>query len=202
MNDHNPMQHFHQWFYHVRDQFPKDEVNAIALSTMGLDGFPKTRRVLLKQYDWDGFTFYTQYTSEKGKAINVNPKVGLNFLWEAAGKQISVSGIATKTTTAQSDAYFDTRPRGSRIGAWASHQSKPIDSRQGLDFIYHQYDRKFFDQPISRPTRWGGYLVRPLEMQFRQTQNGMIKCTNYVLENKLDWKRTAFFVPFEISLQS
>lgn len=195
MSDPNPIQHFHQWFCLVRDQFPEVEVNAMALSTIGLDGFPIMRMVLLKQYTWEGFIFYSQYTSNKGKAIQAHPKVHLAFPWEKAGKRISIEGIATKLDAASAEAYFDTRPRESKIGAWASTQSESIASRQVLEQSYQHFDQVFEGKTVEKPDRWGGYLVRPVKIVFEEQLAEEIKYAEYVLYDELDWEVQEFFLP-------
>ena len=195
MNPPNPIQHFHQWFCDVKVNYPEVEVNALGLTTFGLDGFPKTRMVLLKQYTWEGFIFYSQYTSDKGKSIAAHPKVSLFFPWEKARKRIYISGIAEKITKEQSEAYFESRPRGSQIGAWASHQSEPISSREALEKAYDDYELKFQNQSIPKPARWGGYLVKPVEFSFEEIENTFLKQIHYTLINNIDWTKNLNFIP-------
>lgn len=195
MSEPNPIQHFQKWFCEVRDHFPQVEVNAMAISTVGVDGFPKTRMVLLKQYTWEGFIFYTQYTSAKGKGIAAHPKVCLSFPWEKANKRITIIGVAEKISEAQSKAYFETRPRGSQLSAWASKQSEAIGSRGELEEYFDNYENHFKGISVHKPERWGGYMVRPVEIIFEEHSKSAIKCTKYVLVDNIDWEQTTYFVP-------
>ncbi|MGB1309200.1 MAG: pyridoxine/pyridoxamine 5'-phosphate oxidase, partial [Oceanihabitans sp.] len=124
----NPMELFQKWFYAVDANFPEEETNAMTVSTIGLDGFPKNRVVLLKKYTYEGFIFYTNYKSEKGKAIAANPNVCLSFFWAAAERQVIIKGTAEKLAENLSDGYFESRPRGSQLGAIVSNQSEIIRS--------------------------------------------------------------------------
>ncbi|WP_432410079.1 pyridoxamine 5'-phosphate oxidase [Rasiella sp. SM2506] len=189
MNEPNPIQHFHQWFCIVKDQFPEIEVNAMALTTLGTDGFPNTRMVLLKQYTWEGFIFYTQYTSSKGKAIAKNSKVCLSFSWEKAKKRITILGTAEKVSQAQSEAYFEARPRGSQLSAWASQQSESVTSRKALEESYHHFEDLFKNESIAKPERWGGYIVRPMELLFEESFENVMKCIKYIVIDDLDWQK-------------
>ena len=129
----NPMQQFRTWFFEVKDSGGVDEVNAMTISTIGADGFPKGRVVLLKKYDEYGFYFYTNYNSEKGKSIANNNKVSLSFFWPNMERQIIIKGIAEKTSEADSTNYFHSRPKGSQLGAAVSHQSSVLESREILE---------------------------------------------------------------------
>jgi len=120
----NPLVLFKDWFMEVDVNFPDYETNAMTIATIGLDGFPRNRVVLLKKYTSEGFIFYTNYKSEKGKAILNNPNVSLSFFWHAAERQVIIKGRAKKITTKESDAYFESRPRGSQLGAVVSNQSE------------------------------------------------------------------------------
>lgn len=164
----NPIALFTQWFKQVEGAGVVDEVNAMTVSTLGLDGFPKARVVLLKQFDEKGFIFYTNYNSEKGKAIAANPHVCLSFFWPGAERQVIIKGIAEKTSADFSATYFNTRPRGSRLGAVVSPQSEVISSRDYLEGKLSQLEEEFGTKEIIRPDHWGGYLVKPAEMEFWQ----------------------------------
>ncbi|WP_346882555.1 pyridoxamine 5'-phosphate oxidase [uncultured Algibacter sp.] len=194
MNDANPMQQFHKWFCEVRDAFPEIEVNAMNLATLGLDGFSKNRIVLLKKYNWEGFLFFTNYSSEKGKAIASNNKVCLLFPWLKAGRRITILGKATKIPKEVSQAYFDSRPDGSKIGAWASSQSKPITSRDILEEHYTHFEDKFRDKIIPKPKNWGGYIVKPTLIEFEEFGDDGIKTiTKYHLQNNFEWNTVVFY---------
>ena len=164
----NPMELFQKWYIEADEFDGIQESNAMHVSTIGLDGFPKTRVVLLKRYTWEGFIFYTNYTSEKGKAIENNPKVCLSFFWEGLERQIIIKGEAEKIAPNLSDGYFESRPTGSKLGAWASDQSKVIASREELDKKLLFFEKKFENKDIPRPPHWGGFLVRPLSIEFWQ----------------------------------
>ena len=129
----NPIQQFQTWFYEVEASETVDEANAMSISSIGLDGFPKTRVVLLKKYYEEGFVFYTNYDSEKGRAIAAHPEVCLSFFWPSMERQVIIKGLAEKLPAAVSDNYFDSRPLGSRLGAMVSPQSEVIDSRVVLE---------------------------------------------------------------------
>lgn len=170
----DPMELFGSWFNEVRDSGGVDEVNAMTVATAGLDGFPRSRVVLLKQFTDDGFVFYTNYNSEKGKALAVNPRVCLSFFWPALERQVIIKGIAEQVAAEVSDAYFASRPLGSQLGALASHQSEVVASRDVLDEKLMQLEQQYASGVVPRPAHWGGYLVRPVEVEFWQgRQNRM-----------------------------
>ncbi|HMC00666.1 MAG TPA: pyridoxal 5'-phosphate synthase, partial [Flavobacteriaceae bacterium] len=139
----NPMELFQKWFFKVDKFFPENESNAMTISTIGLDGFPKSRVVLLKKFTYEGFIFYTNYNSEKGKAIEINPNVCLSFFWSGAEQQIIIKGKAEKISENLSDGYFETRPRGSQLGAHVSHQSEIVESRDALDNKLKKLEKEF-----------------------------------------------------------
>ncbi|NNC49361.1 MAG: pyridoxamine 5'-phosphate oxidase, partial [Flaviramulus sp.] len=126
----NPLELFQKWFYEVDSFFEEDETNAMTISTIGLDGYPKGRVVLLKKFTYDGFIFYSNYKSEKGKAIENNPNVCLSFFWHEAERQIIIKGKAEKIAENLSDGYFESRPRGSQLGAFVSNQSEVVSDRK------------------------------------------------------------------------
>ncbi len=143
------------------------EPNAITVSTNGLDGFPETRVVYIKELLEEGIVFYTNYNSQKGKAIAQNNKVHVLIFWPELERQIRVSGLIEKVPEEMSDAYFQSRPYGSKIGAWASDQSEKIESRQVLEQRVVEFSNKF-PTDVPRPAHWGGYLVRPVKVEFWQ----------------------------------
>lgn len=138
----NPIELFQQWFLNADASEMVDEANAMTISTVGLDGFPKNRVVLLKKYTWEGFIFYTNYTSEKGKAIIANNHVCLSFFWAGLEQQIIIKGKAKVLAENLSDGYFDSRPDGSKLGAWASNQSEVVTSREELDDSLKSFEKK------------------------------------------------------------
>ncbi|MBC7000067.1 pyridoxamine 5'-phosphate oxidase [Cytophaga sp. FL35] len=163
-----PIELFQRWFMETEAQGQVEEPNAMTLSTLGLDGYPKSRVVLLKEFNSDGFVFYTNYESEKGKSIAVNNKVCLSFFWPAMERQVIIKGQVKKVDGITSDAYFNSRPEGSKLGAWASNQSTVIPSRQFLENRLEELETEFKGTEIKRPAHWGGYLVIPEEMEFWQ----------------------------------
>lgn len=160
----NPVQLFDAWFRLALDN-KIQEPNAMVLSTVGLQGTPRSRVVLLKEYSEKGFVFYTNYQSEKGREIQNKPNVCLNFSWLTMEKQIRIEGIASKVSEAESEEYFNSRPLGNRIGALISDQSKPISSRDELDKKLTEFPKSIH---IKRPEHWGGYIIEPNLIEFWQ----------------------------------
>lgn len=187
----NPMELFQKWFLEADESDGLDEANAMSVSTIGLDGFPKTRVVLLKKITWEGFIFYTNYNSEKGKAIQANPNVCLNLFWHGLERQIIIKGVAEKIAPNLSDGYFESRPDGSKLGALASDQSQEIESREAMDSRLEQLEKKYANKEIPRPEYWGGYIVKPISMEFWQGRpNRMHDRILYALQKDYNWKIT------------
>jgi pyridoxamine 5'-phosphate oxidase len=145
-----------------------EEANAMTLTTVSSEGFPSARMVLLKDYDQDGFVFFTNYESHKALDLDRHPQSALVFFWKELERQVRIEGMASKISAEKSDAYFHSRPRGSQIGAWSSPQSRVIADRSVLDNARQSYEGRFAGHTVPRPAHWGGYLVRPLRMEFWQ----------------------------------
>ncbi|MGB5204179.1 pyridoxamine 5'-phosphate oxidase [Eudoraea sp.] len=185
----NPMELFQQWYYEVEAADGLDETNAMSVSTLGLDGFPKSRMVLLKKYTFEGFIFYSNYQSEKGKAIEANPRVCLSFFWPNLERQVIIKGTAEKLAQNLSDGYFESRPEGSKLGAIVSDQSSVIESREVLEIELKKLEEKYKGKEIERPDYWGGYLVRPVSIEFWQGRdNRLHDRIRYSLQADFDWK--------------
>ena len=182
------MQLFHKWFYEAEAQ-ENGEVNAMTIASIGLDGFPKSRVVLLKKFNEEGFIFYTNYNSEKGKSILQHPNVCLSFFWPIVERQVIIKGIAEKTAAQVSDNYFDSRPEGSKLGAIVSNQSEIIPSRDFLDEKLKNLEKEISGSEIKRPENWGGFLVKPVEVEFWQGRaNRLHDRIRYKLEADFSWK--------------
>jgi pyridoxamine 5'-phosphate oxidase len=163
----DPFVFFHQWFTEAVKAEIKD-VNAMTLATVDSRFQPHARIVLLKGLETNGFVFYTNYESNKGKEIDLHPHVALLFYWHELERQVRIEGSIEKVPGEISDTYFHSRPEGSRIGAWASPQSRQIDRRHEIDLNYKKYAEEFSKIQIPRPPHWGGYIVFPHEIEFWQ----------------------------------
>ncbi len=140
--------------------------NAMSVSTVGPDGQPSTRMVLLKDFDEDGFVFYTNYESRKGRHILAAPKVALNFYWRELEEQIQIEGEASPVSDEEADAYFATRPRASQLGAWASQQSRPLANRARLVAEVAKVEARHVGRKVPRPPHWSGFRVKPRRFEF------------------------------------
>ena len=163
----DPFQFFTQWFEEARAAGVR-EPNAMTLATVGAEGQPAARIVLLKGQDERGFVFYTNYESRKGDDLAAHPRAALVFWWEPLERQVRIEGTVEKVAAKLSDTYFASRPRGSRLGAWASDQSRVVDDRAELEARLEEVEEQYDDGHIPRPPHWGGYRVVPARFEFWQ----------------------------------
>jgi pyridoxamine 5'-phosphate oxidase len=163
----NPFDLFSIWIDEAARAGVKDP-NAMVLSTCTHDGKPSSRVVLLKQLTDEGFVLFSNYNSRKGKQIKENPYASLVFFWPEQERQVRIEGKIKKTSDKDSDTYFQLRPQGSKIAAWASPQSQEISSRTFLEKLYHDFEQQFKDEVITRPDNWGGYCLEPTQIEFWQ----------------------------------
>ena len=163
----DPFALFQAWFAEARETEPNDS-NAMALATVGADGQPSVRMVLLKGHGPDGFVFYTNRESRKARELGEGSKAALLFHWKSLRRQIRIEGVVTFATDAESDAYFASRSRDSQLGAWASDQSRPLADRATFEARYEEMRARFAGQDVPRPPHWGGYRVSPQAIEFWQ----------------------------------
>jgi pyridoxamine 5'-phosphate oxidase len=181
--DADPVQQFGVWLAQATEA-GLHEPNAMVLATVDADGKPSARTVLLKGLDERGLVFYTNQQSRKADDLAANPACALVFPWHAMERQVRIEGVASKLPADEVDAYFASRPRGSQLGAWASQQSQPVDSREELDLQYSSYERQWPEgTEISTPYFWGGYRIEPVAFEFWQGRTGR-------LHDRLQYKRS------------
>jgi pyridoxamine 5'-phosphate oxidase len=163
--DQDPIELFQSWLAEAHEREP-DDPTAMTLATADADGIPSARMVLLKDADADGFVFYTNAESRKGVELDANPRASLVFHWKSLRRQVRVDGTVGRVSDAEADAYFQSRQRGSQIGAWASDQSRPLDGRFALERRVAKFAAKFGAGAVPRPPQWIGYRVTPLAIEF------------------------------------
>lgn len=172
--DANPLAQFEHWMSQAVEANLNSDPTAMVLATVDARGQPSQRVVLLKGLTEEGFVFYTNYDSQKGRDLAANPKASLHFPWLPLERQVIVYGEAEKLSEAESEAYFHSRPRASQIGAWASHQSQSISSREALDDAFQEMTDRFGQDAIPLPSFWGGYRVVPQRIEFWQGRSGRL----------------------------
>lgn len=185
----SPTDLFNQWFDEATQSGGVAEVNAMTLSTIDGSGAIKGRIVLLKELSAEGFVFYTNYNSDKSKALFANPKVSLSFFWPNLERQVIISGTAQKVAPEVSDAYFASRPKGSQIGAHVSPQSDVIASREVLEARQETLEKQFEGKDIPRPSHWGGIAVTPFEMEFWQGRPNRLHDRIVYLKSDATWSK-------------
>jgi pyridoxamine 5'-phosphate oxidase len=169
----DPIKQFANWFTTAIETGIRD-VNAMSLATAGQDAKPSVRIVLLKSFDGDGFVFFTNYESEKGKQLEANPYAALGFYWIELDRQIRISGKVAKTSRKESQIYFHSRPVGSQLSAWASRQSAVLDGRRVLDARMEEMNERFAGKRVPLPPHWGGYRLKPDNMEFWQGRSNRL----------------------------
>jgi pyridoxamine 5'-phosphate oxidase len=178
----DPIALFHEWLEEAQQSEPNDP-NAMALATVDADGLPDVRMVLMKGHDAKGFVFYTNFESAKGRELLAHPKAAALFHWKSLRRQVRVRGPVSEVTDREADAYFATRSRGSRLGAWASRQSRPLESRAALEAAAADYAAKY-PGDVPRPPHWRGFRIAPQEIEF--WHDGQ-----YRLHDRILFRRTA-----------
>jgi pyridoxamine 5'-phosphate oxidase len=184
----DPLALFRDWYAEAAKSEPNDP-DAMALATVGPDGTPSARMVLLKDYDPAGFVFYTNYESRKGQHLLARTKAALLFHWKSLRRQVRLEGPVSQTTPEEADAYFATRARGSQIGAWASEQSRPLESRFALERRVAEFGAKHLIGTVPRPAHWSGFRLQPLLIEF--WQDGAFR-----LHDRLEYRRAAVGEPW------
>jgi pyridoxamine 5'-phosphate oxidase len=167
IRENEPFDEFARWFAEAKASEPRD-ADAMTLATVAAGGAPAARMILLKGVDGRGFVFYTNLDSRKGEELAADPRAALCFHWKSLGRQVRIEGSVEPVSAAEADAYFATRPRGAQIGAWASDQSRPVESRARLEARVAEAEKRFAGQDVPRPPHWSGFRVVPQRIEFWQ----------------------------------
>jgi len=186
----DPLELFAAWYAEAEKSEPNDP-SAFTLATVGPDGTPAARMVLLKDFDPSGFVFYTNHESRKGEHLLAHPKAAMLFHWKSLRRQVRLEGPVTPTTAEEADEYFATRQRGSQIGAWASDQSRPLESRFALEKRVAEYAARHVIGKVPRPPHWSGFRVKPVLIEF--WQDGAFR-----LHDRLEYRRASPDAPWTI----
>lgn len=184
----NPIEQFRDWFLEASENPSISEANAMAVSTLEEDGCPRTRMVLLKEYTYEGFIFYTNYDSRKGKSIEKTHKACLHFFWPGLERQIVIKADLERIAENLSDGYFHSRPKGSQLGAVVSPQSEKIPNREFLEIKLKSLEKEYENSEIPRPENWGGYIAKPYEIEFWQGRPNRLHDRIIYSLDDLDWK--------------
>lgn len=183
----NPVLQFEKWFKEAVEA-KVNEPNAMTVATATADGKPSARIVLLRNFDETGFVFYTNYTSRKGGEILKNPYATLLFFWPELERQVRIEGKLKKQSAEESDKYFNSRPRESKLGAWTSEQSRVVASRKALDEEYEKVSQKYPGENVPRPIYWGGYILEPTAIEFWQGRPSRLHDRLFYTKEKESWK--------------